>query len=38
MHDRRLLRHGMLRVGRVVRHERLGADLPMQRRRGLRQR
>jgi len=29
MHDRRMLRRRMLRVGRVVRHERNGAYLPV---------
>jgi hypothetical protein len=38
LHERRVLRHWMLRVGRVVRHQRSGADVPMQRGRGLRHR
>jgi hypothetical protein len=29
LHDRRLLRHRVLRVGRVVRYERVDADLPL---------
>ncbi len=36
VHDRRMLRHGMLRIGRVVRHEQHGADLPVQRGRRVR--